>query len=497
MPQRSATRGGDNTESTKNAQITDEIENNSDVGHTGNVGSVAKVDGTEIKGGWFSEGPLRRLLGNASLLAGGRSLNGIFNLAAMTLIVRSVGLETFGVLVLVHAVMSTISDVAKFQSWQAVLRYGTPAIEQSRTIDFRRLIKLTALLDFSAAMLGILVAVVITPFLAPRFDWPPEWIPVIQFYALSILFMVTATPSGLLRLFNRFDLLSVSNAVGSFVRLLGGLWVFAYGGSLEFLLLVWFVSTAVGGLWLMGHAYRAMSAQGMLSGPRLGLRDLTVGHEGIARFILTTQANTTLSAGTRRFPAVVVGLLLSPAAAGLYDIARQVTTLLTHFAKVMKPAIYPEFARLDVCNDIQGIRQLMLRSMALMAVAGTLLVTPLILFGRSLLGFAFGPEVVAAYGLVVVLALTAAVRLLAFPLEPALISMGRAGVALKVRFVTVSVFLICLFTLIPRIGLIGAGFAGLAAAAASMMGHSIALFSWFKSRSEASPQSIDASEPLE
>ena len=438
------------------------------------------------KAGWFAEGPLRRLIGNASLLAGGRSLNGIFNLAAMTLIVRSVGLEMFGILVLVHAVMSTISDVAKFQSWQAVLRFGTSAIEQERTLDFRRLVKLTILLDFGAAMLGILIAVIATPLIAPRFDWPPEWIPMIQLYALSIFFMVTATPTGLLRLFDRFDLLSVSNAMGSFVRVLGGLWVVVYGGSLELLLMIWFISTAVSGLWLMGHAFRGLSKRGLFQGPRLGYRGLTEGHEGIVRFVLTTQANSTLSASTRRFPAVVVGLLLTPAAAGLYDISRQVTTLLSRFAKVMKPAIYPEFARLDVQNDVQGIRQLMLRSMLLMAGAGTVLVAPLIIFGRPLLGFVFGEEVVAAYGLVVVLALAAAVRLLAFPLEPALISMGHAGVALRVRFVTVSVFLICLFTLIPRIGLVGAGYAGLAAALASMTGHSIALVSWFRSRSEQS-----------
>jgi O-antigen/teichoic acid export membrane protein len=414
----------------------------------------------------------------------------------MTLIVRSVGLETFGTLVLVHAVMSAISDVAKFQSWQAVLRFGTSAMEQGRTLDFRRLIKLTILLDFGAAMLGILIAVIATPLIAPRFDWPPEWIPIIQVYAISIFFMVTATPTGLLRLFDRFDLLSLSHAMGSFVRVLGGLWVVVYGGNLEFLLMIWFISTAVSGLWLMGHAFRDASKRGLFSGPRLGIRGLTIGHEGIVPFILTTQAHSTLSASTRRFPAVVVGLLLTPAAAGLYDISRQVTTLLSRFATVMKPAIYPEFARLDVQNDIRGIRQLTLRSMALMACAGVVLVVPLITFGRSLLGFVFGPEVVAAYGLVVVLALAAAVRLFAFPLEPALISMGRAGVALRIRFVTVSVFLICLFTLIPRIGLIGAGFAGLAAELASMAGHSIALLSWFRSRSEQLRGTVDEAEPI-
>jgi O-antigen/teichoic acid export membrane protein len=435
--------------------------------------------------GWFADGPLRRLLANASLLVGGRSLNGIFNLAAMTLIVRAVGLELFGVLVQIHAFTSTISDLAKFQSWQAVLRYGTPALEHGRVADFRRLVKLTVLLDLGSAVAGVMIAVAAVPYLAPRIGLSPEWVPAVQLYSVSIFFMVTATPTGLLRLFDRFDLLSVSNAIGSFIRVVGAIWIFAAGGGLELLLGIWFASTLASGLWLIGHALRALSAKDFLRGPKLGLKGLTSGHEGIVGFVWTTQANTTLSAGTRHLATLIVGLLLTPAAAGLYDVSRQVTTLLTRFAKLMKPAIYPEFARLSVYNDLPAIRQLMLRSMLLMTAAGVVIMVPLILFGRALLGFAFGPELEAAYGLMVLLALAAALRLLSFPLEPALISTGRAGAALYVRAASVSVFVIGLFTLIPRMGLIGAGVAMLASGLVAFFGQSLAVALWFRSRSLA------------
>lgn len=446
---------------------------------------IAATDDKKPTQSWFTDGPLRRLLSNASLLVGGRSLNGIFNLAAMTLIVRAVGLEMFGLLVLIHALASTISDLAKFQSWQAVLRYGTPALEQDRTLDFRRLVKLTALLDLGSALLGILVAVLATPLLAPHFGLSAEWVPAIQLYAISIFFMVTATPTGLLRLFDRFDLLAVSNAMGSFVRVVGAVWISVQGGGLELLLAIWFASTMTSGIWLIVHSLRALSSRGLLRGPRLGMRGLATGHAGIAAFVWTTQANTTLSAGMRHLTTVIVGVLLTPAAAGLYDVSRQVTTLLTRFAKLMQPAIYPEFARLSVRNDLPAIRQLMFRSMALMAGAGAVIVIPLVLFGRPLLGFVFGPELEAAYGLMVLLALAASIRLLSFPLEPALISTGRATIALLVRGASVTVFLIALFSLIPRIGLIGSGVAMIASTLVAFAGEGLAVSVWFRSRSAA------------
>jgi O-antigen/teichoic acid export membrane protein len=391
----------------------------------------------------------------------------------------------FGLLVLIHASASTISDLAKFQSWQAVLRYGTPALEQGRTLDFRRLVKLTALLDLGSALLGILIAVLATPLLAPRFGLSAEWVPALQLYAISIFFMVTATPTGLLRLFDRFDLLAVSNAMGSFVRVVGAVWISVRGGGLELLLAIWFASTMTSGVWLIVHSLRALSSRGLLRGPRLGMRRLTTGHAGIAAFVWTTQANTTLSAGRRHLATVIVGVLLTPAAAGLYGVSRQVTTLLTRFAKLMQPAIYPEFARLSVRNDLPAIRQLMFRSMALMAGAGAVIVVPLVLFGRPLLGFVFGPELEAAYGLMVLLALAASIRLLSFPLEPALISTGRAAIALLVRGASVTVFLIALFTLIPRIGLIGSGVAMVASTLVAFAGEGLAVSIWFRSRSAA------------
>ena len=158
--------------------------------------------------------------------------------------------------------------------------------------------------------------------------------------------MVTATPTGLLRLFDRFDRLAVENAIGSLVRVVGAIGFYFFGGGLEVLLLIWFASTVASGLWLIGNSIRVLSARGLLDGPRLGYRGLATGHEGIASFVWKTQANTTLSASTRNMPVLVVGLLLTSADAGLYNIGRQVTTLLTRFAKLMKPAIYPEFARL-------------------------------------------------------------------------------------------------------------------------------------------------------
>jgi O-antigen/teichoic acid export membrane protein len=137
----------------------------------------------------------------------------------------------------------------------------------------------------------------------------------------------------------------------------------------------------------------------------------------------------------------------------------------------------------------------MFRSMVLMTGVGILLVGLFAAFGRPLLGAIFGDEATAAYGLVVWMAVAAAIRLLSFPLEPALISTGRAGTALVVRAATVVAFLACMATAIPAFGLVGAGIATLAAALIAVAGQGLAVMTWLEGRTTARAAPGRASAP--
>ena len=59
--------------------------------------------------------------------------------------------------------------------------------------------------------------------------------------------------------------------------------------------------------------------------------------------------------------------------------------------------------------------------------------------------------------------------------------------ALLIRAATVLVFLLGLFVLIPRLGLIGSGLAGLASALVAFSGEAIAAFAWFRRRTAERP----------
>jgi len=70
---------------------------------------------------------LQRFLQNASWLLGASVIASILAFATGALAARSLGLETFGNLALVMAYVGTISTLVSFQSWQAIVKYGSAA----------------------------------------------------------------------------------------------------------------------------------------------------------------------------------------------------------------------------------------------------------------------------------------------------------------------------------------------------------------------------------
>ncbi|MDT8290528.1 lipopolysaccharide biosynthesis protein, partial [Roseomonas mucosa] len=144
----------------------------------------------------------RRILRNAGLVLGGKAATALLNLAAFGLAMRSLGPAGMGVLVLVHGFAQTASSLVKFQSWQAVLRYGTDSLGPERRPAFQALLRFTLGLDLGSGVVGSLACALAAWFLGPSFGWPPEVVPLAALYATSTAFMVTATPIGLLRLFD-------------------------------------------------------------------------------------------------------------------------------------------------------------------------------------------------------------------------------------------------------------------------------------------------------
>src|SRR6476646_7753170 len=77
---------------------------------------------------WFKDQHFRSLLKNSSYLAASRVVAAIASVATAALAAHALGLLLFGALILIDSYARAVSGIAKFQSWQLIVRYGGRAL---------------------------------------------------------------------------------------------------------------------------------------------------------------------------------------------------------------------------------------------------------------------------------------------------------------------------------------------------------------------------------
>jgi O-antigen/teichoic acid export membrane protein len=428
---------------------------------------------------------VRRVLRNAGVILGGKAATALINLASTAIAIRALGVEAMGVLVLVHAFAQTASTLVKFQSWQAVVRYGVPSLEPGRRAEFRALLRFTAGLDAAGALAACLLCVGAAFLLGPAaFGWPPAVAPLAALYATATLFMVMATPTGLLRLFDRFDLMARCDALGAAARLTGVALAAALGGGLPAFLGAWYASAAVGGLALVAAAWTELRRRGLLGrgeGREQGRRVRAAeAHPGIWGFVWSTNLMTTLSLGSGHVATLCVGSLLGPGQAALFALARQVGEAALKPSRFLTPALYPELARLAAAGDRAGLRAVFRRGFGYSAAAALAVLAVLAALGGPLLRLVGGDAAAPARGVMLLLALASSINFAGFALEPLLVSVRRHGKALRIRGAATFAYIPAALAGLHLMGLEGAGIAAVFSASLQFAWQAAAARRWLR-----------------
>lgn len=440
----------------------------------------------------------KTVMKNAALLIGGRSLNAPLSLAYLAISARALGVHDFGVVVLVNAFALTVGNLAKFESWQAVLHYGSKPLAEGAHNDFHRILRFSLVLDLISAGAGLAVGLIGAAFFGHLMGWPPEARAPGMAYATCTVFMVAATPTGVLRMFGRFDLLALQSTASSLVRVIGAALAWALDGGIVGMLAAWYAGQVAAFVALAWLALAELRRQGHTrirpTGP------LARGFPGLWRFVWATNLSSSLEQVFTQAGALAVGGLLGPADAGFFRIARQVATAISKPAQLVVYALYPELAKLKAAGQIASLRELAWRVGLAGGAAATVLMLVAAVAGRPLLALVLGPEFAQAARVLLWLVGAAAIGIWGLPLEPMLVSAGKAGSAVRVRIVASVLFLAALFPLTRTFGLDGAGAASVGAALLMLAGMLASVIRWSRSvvagtAGSSAPAALDPEKP--
>jgi O-antigen/teichoic acid export membrane protein len=420
----------------------------------------------------------RKVMANAGLLIGGRSLNAPLSLAYLAISARALGVHDMGVVVLINAFALTVGQIVRFESWQAVLHYGSRPLAEGRGHDFHRVLRFSLLLDLISAAGGLTVGLVGATLFSHLLGWPDQARGLGLAYLTLVVFQVAATPTGILRIFGRFGVLAAQSTVASAVRVAACAAVWAMGGGIGWILAAWYAGTFAAFVVLFAAAWRELARQGH-GGAFAARGPLTEGFPGIWKFVWATNAASSLEQVFTQTSTLIVGAVVGPAQAALFRIARQFATALAQPAKLVVAALYPELARLKAADDHSGLWRLGAQVGLAAGVVATLIVGLALIFGQPLLRLIMGEGFEAAAPILVWLVAAVAIEIWATPLEPMLVSIGRPGAVVRVRIAVSILYVGALIPLVSTYGLAGAGAATVGAALMMLGGMLVSVVIWY------------------
>lgn len=404
------------------------------------------------------DGALGRVLRNTGYLLGGKAVATALHLAALALASRALGPDRFGIVVLIHAFAQTVGGLGTFQTWQTMIQYGTSHLAAGRRTGLQRVIAFSAALDGSSGLAAMLCGMAVLALFGTATGIPADHIALAIAYCLLIPTMAASTATGLLRMFDRFDLLALQSSANAAVRLAGVGIAAAIDAPLVAFVAIWFLSDLVADLLIWGAAWWETRRRGITAGFRVRLGGVARDNPGIWRFSLATNATTAVA--TLLGPALTlwVGAFLGPAAAGLFRIAFTVVDAASKPGDMMTRAFFPEAARLRAAGKLGQFWSISLKVILLSLLAAAAIVAALFVGGADwLIWLAFGGEYEPAQPLLELMAFALLATLPLYFLEATLIVLGRAGAVLAARIAGAIIAFAALAALYDDLGLIAAG----------------------------------------
>lgn len=409
---------------------------------------------------WFSDGVFRTILRNAAYLASSNALSALLGLVALSCAGKGMSTQMFGVLVVIQAYAKGISDVIKFQTWQLVVKYGATAVDNKNIRQFRDVISFSFALDIASGAIAVVAGMLLLPLLAHSLglDRQSLWLAIL--YCTLIPSLAASTPTGILRAVDRFDLIAIQQAVSPLLRAAGS--IISYLGDLGFagFIITWYASNLIGGVLYWWFAARELRRRNIHYALRPRLFAPASRLAGAWNFVWTTNFAHSIWSARNSCSTVLVGIVLGPAAAGLFKIATTFFDATGSPAKLMEKSFYPEVMRLDPRSSQPWL--LGLKSACLAGGIGVLVALLVMVVGKPVISSVFGEQYLQAYRLIEIMLGAIVVSMLGFPQESLLFMAGKQRVFLVAQTLSSASYIALLIVLSHFFGVSGAAYAYLA-----------------------------------
>lgn len=402
-----------------------------------------------------SDKPMARIVRNLLWLLSGKGVAAVLSLVYLGIATRTLGVVDFGHFALILSMGTAISLFVQFDCWQVVMRFGAPHLHAGRQDALGRLIAACRLFDIGGFLLGAAIALLATWLIVQLGQWERQTAREALLYCFAILGAMRSTPMGLLRLHHRFDLSAYAETMVPIARMVGTVAALILKPDVTGFLMAWAASELVSAIAFWWFAWRVDPDALAWRHSRFFRRTLRE-EEGLLAFLGVSNIGVTIAGVTAQAPVLLLGGFVSPAAAGLFRLAFQLSRAIAKAATLIARSTYAEFNHVLAQGGDEAMRKLLRKTDRIALIGGAVLMLIVLLLGKPILWLVAGPEFTDAYPLLLVLGIATSIGLVGINYEPALMAKADSRAVLRLRLINAAIQIAPLFVLLPLWGAIGA-----------------------------------------
>ena len=400
----------------------------------------------------------QRVFKNFGVVLRGRGIAAVFNVVALALMANALSPVEFGLVVLLHTYVLAIRGFLNFRTFESIVKYGVPLHASGDNDGLRKLLRITTSIDVMASIVATALGIAAASITGKFLHWDTQMVTIAAIYSLTLLTTATGTPNGILRLYDRFDVLGIWYTISPGIRLFGVVLAWFFDAEMLVFIGVWAAAFVLENFWIYLRGHREVH-QHMSESIWRGFRprELLETSSEFRHFMGVIYWQTNVDLLPKHLAVLLAGSLLGPAGAGMFRLANDFSTVLSKPGLMLREVLFPDLSRM-LHNKEAGFHELGYRAVRIAGASGLVMVLLSIPLGAPILGI-IGPDYIPAAPLMTLMLLAATFELAGSPLRAAAYALGGAGTVLRIYALSSFIYLGLFYVFTPPLGLIGPGIA--------------------------------------
>lgn len=294
---------------------------------------------------------------NLILIFSGEGLSSVFGFLATIFIVNAIGSYEHGVLVAVQTYTNLFYGLFSFKTFQSLIKYLARSDKEGDYQQSKLYIKWSVLLDVICLCATMFCGVVFKDFVIGLMDWNTEISKYCIFYLLVYMFYFQGTTIGVLRYFEKYQYVVISNVICSIIRCLG----FFFSLILNLGFITFFFIDCIGNLtkFVMMDLYtiKTLKEHHLLDFYRVKLTFCS----DFLKFSFYSNITSTIDLPVNQITSLIVNKYLGFEATSVYSVFGNIGSVIYRLGDPISQVIYPEMNKLISQNKIKKAKKLSIR----------------------------------------------------------------------------------------------------------------------------------------